>query len=67
MDFKSKLIALQNSVVTIFVVGRSDDFTGTLIEIGDDFVTVSPGPNTGPHHAQSVIPINAISCIGTVS
>jgi hypothetical protein len=64
MSFHDQLVTLKNQNVTIFLVGRNDPSIGSLIEIGDDYVRLDNGPE-GPHNARSLIPLAAISCVGT--
>jgi hypothetical protein len=64
MDFKTKLTPLVGSLVTIIVVGRSEEFVGTLLEIGTDYLALDIGADEGPHHSQSLFPITAVACVG---
>jgi hypothetical protein len=63
MDFKSQLQALQGKMLTIYIVGSNEEFAGTLLSVGTDFVTLEAQPDDAPHKAQSLIAIAAISCV----
>ena len=66
MKLRDQLLVLKatNANVTIFFIGRNEPLSGTLSDVGDDYVTLLNGPE-GPHPAQSLIPFTAIACVGT--
>lgn len=63
MDFKSQLTALQNKVITVYIIGSNEEFAGALLTVGTDFITLEAQPDDAPHSAQSLIAIAAISCV----
>ena len=42
------ILALQNKTSTIYIVGSNEEFAGTLLSIGDDFITLEAQPTTRP-------------------
>jgi hypothetical protein len=65
MSFHDQLAVLVNKSVTLFIIGSNQEYAGTILELGDDYVTLDSGPDAGPRQSRSMIPLAAISCVAT--
>jgi hypothetical protein len=65
VNFQQQLLALKGTSVTLSVIGRTDEYAGTLLDVGPDYVSIDSGPDNSPHQVRSLIPIAAIACVVT--